>query len=58
MYQVIENKTTKQSIITDELTDFLFEEGWRYVGEVPNYVVNIFEVDEENRQSNIRQFGF
>jgi len=56
--QVIENKFTKQSIIADELTDFLFEEGWRYIGEVPNHVVNIFEVDEDNRQANIRQFGF
>ena len=56
--QVIENKFTKQSIIADELTDFLFEEGGRYIGEVPNHVVNIFEVDEDNRQANIRQFGF
>lgn len=42
----------------DELTDFLFEEGWRYVGEVPNYIINMFEVDENNRQANIRQYGY
>jgi hypothetical protein len=58
MYLRIQHKETFQQQTVNELNDFLFEEGWRYIGEVPNHAVNIFEVDENNRQTNIRQFGF
>ena len=45
-------------MIVDELCDYLFEDGWRYIGNVPSYAINIFEVDENTRQTSIRQYGF
>lgn len=58
MYLVIKHKDTHQLQEVDELTDFLFEEGWRFHSELPTHKVNIHVVDEYERQNSIRQYGF
>jgi hypothetical protein len=58
MYLLIENKITKQCLEVEELSDFLFEEGWRFIRELSNSIVNIHVVDENQRQINIQQYGF
>lgn len=58
MYIRIQNKFTHEIQDVDELDDFLFDEGWRFVKELPNNVVNIHAVDEYQRQNSIRQYGF
>jgi hypothetical protein len=58
MYYLITNKFSGASQVVPELSDFLFEEGWRCTKELQNNVVNIHVVDENERQNSIRQYGF
>jgi hypothetical protein len=58
MYLRIQHKETfKQQTVT-ELTDFLWQEGWRLGRELKNSEVNIYEVDEYERQNSLLQYGF
>ena len=41
-----------------ELTEFLWQEGWRLGRELKNSEVNIYEVDEYERQNSLLQYGF
>ena len=54
----IRNKDTEETQLVSELTDFLFEEGWRHEKDVLNSDINIHEVDEYERLNSIRQYGF
>lgn len=54
----IKHKETHQLQVVSELTDFLFEEGWRIAKDLINSDVNIHEVDEYERLNSIRQYGF
>ncbi len=46
-------------MIVDELTDFLFEEGWRHYVELSFITGDEYlQVDENKRQASIRQYGF
>lgn len=58
MFFKIVHKLTKHTMVVEELSDFLFEEGWRHEADVPTSQVNIHEVDENNRLNSIRQYGF
>lgn len=58
MFIRIINKYSNKVLIVDELTDFLFEEGYRHVEDIPNKFVNIHELDEVKRQLSIQQYGF
>lgn len=58
MYYRVINKFSNEVLIVDELTDFMFEEGYRHVEEVPTDFVNVHLLDEVKRQLSIRQWGF
>lgn len=60
MFFAIIQKDTQELQIVDELTDFLWQEGWRRFETfgVSNSKVNIHEVDEFVRQTSISQHGF
>ena len=58
MYMHIINKFSNEVLVVDELTDWLFEEGFRYVNDVPNADVCLHEIDEIQRQLSIQQHGF
>jgi hypothetical protein len=58
MFMSIRNKFTEETQVVSELTDFLFEEGWRHQCDVLNSDINIHEVDEYERLNSIRQYGF
>lgn len=58
MFYSIINKFSKETQVVQELSDFLFEEGWRHQFDVLNSDVNIHEVDEYERLNSIRQYGF
>jgi len=58
MYYRVINKYSNQVLIVDELTDFMFEEGYRHVDEVPTECINIHTLDEVKRQLSIQQYGF
>ena len=58
MFFKIIHKLTKHIMVVEELSEFLFEEGWRHEAHVPNSQVDIHEVDENNRLNSIRQYGF
>ena len=59
MYVRIYNKHRLDDImVVEELTDFLFEEGWRFLEYVGHGAINIFDQDEIRRQLSIRQWGF
>jgi hypothetical protein len=58
MFYNIINKFSQETQVVSELTDFLFEEGWRHQFDVLNSNVNIHEVDEYERLNSIRQYGF
>jgi len=47
-----------ETLIVDSLSDFLFEEGFRIIHEVPTSQVNINIYDETNRQLAIKQYGY
>lgn len=57
-HYLITHKDTKQTQTVPELTDFLFEEGWRHTKDLLNSDINIHEVDEYERINSIRQYGF
>lgn len=60
MYLKIFNKFKPSDImIVDELTDFLFEEGWRIIT-IKDFVTGneYLQLDEDKRQTSIRQYGF
>jgi hypothetical protein len=48
----------KETLIVDALSDFLFEEGFRIIHEVPTSKVNVHLYDETNRQLAIKQYGY
>lgn len=59
MYLQIYNKHNPyQTRIVNELSDFLFEEGWRILN-IKNFVSGLeyLQMDEEKRQDSIRQNG-
>ena len=58
MFYSIINKFSKETQVVQELSDFLFEEGWRHQFDVLNSDINIHEVDEYERLNSIRQYGF
>jgi hypothetical protein len=58
MYIRVINKFTNEVLVVDELTDFMFEEGYRFLEYVSNGVVKVFALDEINRQFSIQQWGF
>lgn len=58
MFYSIINKFSKETQVVQELSDFLFEEGWRHQFDILNSDVNIHEVDEYERLNSIRQYGF
>jgi hypothetical protein len=58
MYYHVINKFSSEVLIVDELTDFMFEEGYRHVDEVKSEYVNIHTLDEVKRQLSIQQYGF
>ena len=58
MYYRVINKFSNEVLIVDELTDFMFEEGYRHVEDVPTEDINIHLLDEVKRQLSIRQYGF
>ena len=60
MYLQIYNKLKPhQTMIVDELTDFLFEEGWRILT-IKNFIngTEYLQMDEDKRQASIRQNGW
>ena len=58
MFYSIINKFSRETQVVQELSDFLFEEGWRHQFDILNSDVNIHEVDEYERLNSIRQYGF
>lgn len=58
MFYGIKHKVTKETQVVSELSEFLFEEGWRHQFDMMNSEVNIHEVDEYERLNSIRQYGF
>lgn len=58
--QVYNKNNAKQTMLVQELTDFLFEEGWRVLAFLGNNVTaeQIHAEQEHHRQANIRQYGF
>ena len=46
----------KETIVVEEFSDWLFEEGWRFLEEVSSH--DVFEVAETKRQLSIQQYGF
>lgn len=61
MYLRIFNKANPyQTMIVEELSDFLFEEGWRLDTLLGNNVTTaeLHQADEDLRQTSIRQYGF
>jgi hypothetical protein len=58
MYISVINKYSNEVLVVDELTDFMWQEGFRYVEEVPSEFVNVHLLDEVNRQLSIQQWGF
>ena len=58
MYYRVMKKYSNEVLIVDELTDFMFEDGYRHVDEVPSESVNVHTLDEVKRQLSIQQYGF
>lgn len=61
MYIKVYNKhNPHETMIVDELSDFLFEEGWRLVSLLGNNVTTaeLHQADEDKRLTSIRQYGF
>ena len=58
--QVYNKNNAKQTMLVQELTDLLFEEGWRVLAFLGNNVTaeQIHAKQEHHRQANIRQYGF
>lgn len=48
-----------QTMIMDELSDYLFEEGWRKYVDLSFITGDEYlQLDENKRQTSIRQYGF
>lgn len=45
-------------LVVNELSDWLWNEGYRFLEWVSNSNINVNEADEINRQLSIRQHGF
>jgi len=60
MYMKVFNKhNPKETMIVDELSDFLFEEGWRKYIDLSFITGDEYlQLDENKRQASIRQYGF
>lgn len=60
MYIKLFNKHDPSKVmIMDELSDFLFEEGWRLLVELSFITGDEYlQLDENKRQNSIRQYGF
>ena len=58
MFIRVINKFTNKVLVVDELTDFMFEDGYRHVEEVPTEFVNVHLLDKVKRQLSIQQWGF
>lgn len=58
MYIHIKHKDTFREQVVRELTDFLFQEGWRMSSYVHNSDVNIHEVDENERVNALLQYDY
>lgn len=60
MYIKLYNKhNPSQTIIMDELSDYLFEEGWRKYVDLSFITGDEYlQLDENKRQASIRQYGF
>ena len=60
MYIKLYNKhNPTQTMIVDELSDFLFEEGWRKYVDLSFITGDEYlQLDENKRQASIRQYGF
>jgi hypothetical protein len=58
MYYRVVNKYSNEVLIVEELSDFLFEEGYRHVDEVPTACIDVHTLDEVKRQMSIQQYGF
>lgn len=58
MFIRIIHKFSNEILVVDELSDYLFEEGYRFLEDVSNGATDIFEVDENKRQTSLRQWGF
>lgn len=50
------NSNPSKTLIVDELSDWLFEEGWRFGKFVFSY--DVLALDETKRQLSILQHGF
>lgn len=46
----------KETIVVEEYSDWLFEEGWRFLEEVSTH--DVFEIAEIKRQLSIEQYGY
>lgn len=60
MYIKLYNKhNPTQTMIMDELSDYLFEEGWRKYVDLSFITGDEYlQLDENKRQASIRQYGF
>ena len=60
MYIKLYNKhNPSQTMIMDELSDYLFEEGWRKYVDLSFITGDEYlQLDENKRQASIRQYGF
>ena len=51
--------TSIQPVIVDELSDYLFEEGWRIKEFIDTITGNqLHKMEEDRRQFSIQQYGF
>lgn len=60
MYIKLYNKhNPSQTMIMDELSDYLFEEGWRKYVDLSFITGDEYlQLDENKRQASLRQYGF
>jgi len=59
MYMRVYNKHKVDDVlVVEELTDYMFEEGYRFLEYVEHGAINIFDQDEIRRQLSIKQWGF
>lgn len=56
MVEVYLNTNPSRTMIVDELSDWLFAEGWRYSQQVNQY--DVLEFEETRRQLGIMQHGY
>lgn len=56
MIEIYMNNSPSRTMIVDELSDWLFAEGWRFGRYVFSY--DVLEFEETRRQLSILQHGF